>query len=335
MRLSRRQFGGGAWRAATALSATVLVAAVSSGCHDDPADVPSRWLHDVEADLPPTLSEVGVFASVATRAAADDVLGFEPAHPLFSNGLAKERHLHVPPGTAIDPAELGWEFPVGTVLAKTFVDVEASRAVETRLLFRRADGWDYALYAWRDDGSDAEHLPGNWPEQDVALASGVTHTLPARLDCRTCHETTEATLGTPVLGLSGLQLTDDLAARLPFAAPPEGVELGGRTAAEAEAFGYFVGNCISCHTGGRGTNASFSLLPGDVIANTVNQETESETGEGIRVVPGNIAESVMYVSVVLAREPDYEGAFKAMPPIGLAFTDPAVEAILRAWIEEL
>ena len=163
----------------------------------------------------------------------------------------------------------------------------------------------------------------------------MTHTLPARLDCRTCHETSEATLGQPVLGIGPHQLSDALAAAAPFSTPPEPLAVSGRTSAETAALGYFVGNCVSCHTGGEGTNASFSLFPEDAVERTVDQQTQSETGEGIRVVPGDPESSVLFVTVVDAREPDYNGAFKAMPPVGLNVTDPEVEAILRSWIETL
>ena len=67
----------------------------------------------------------------------------------------------------------------------------------------------------------------------------------------------------------------------------------------------------------------------------MNQETQSETGDGIRVVPGDPATSVLYITVVLARDPDYALPFKAMPSVGVDLSDPAAEPILRQWIEEL
>lgn len=322
-------------RSGQTAGASLLAAALFCGCSDDPAETAPRWLLDVEVEAPPTLSEVGLFSSATERAPGEGVIGFTPPYRLFSNGLDKERHLFLPEGRAIDPNGAGYDFPVGTVLAKTFTIGAPAAPVETRLLFRRSDGWDYALYAWRADGADADRRAGNWPEEVVELEGGVTHTLPARLDCRVCHETTEETFGTPVLGIGRYQLSDDLVAAAPFTGPPERVAVAGRTPNETDAFGYFVGNCVSCHTGGSGTNASFSLFPEDAVERTVDKETESETGEGIRVVPGDASASVLYVTVVEAREPDYTGAFKAMPPIGLNVSDPDAEPILRAWIEEL
>lgn len=304
----------------------MTMALMLGACSSDDGSEASapRWLDDVEAELPSMLSAVGLFSDVAARVPNDDVRAYEPNFPLYSNGLAKERlaHFSGPPNA--------WEFPVGTLFAKTFtLDDEP---IETRLLFLRAEGWDYALYAW--DGADAALRAGNWAEETLSLQGGqVTHTLPSRLDCRTCHETSEEVAGHAVLGVGPYQTGEDLLGA--FDAPPELLSVDGRTGPETEAFEYFIGNCVSCHTGGEATNASFSLYPEDAVANTVNQETESETGAGIRVVPGDPQASVLFITVVSAREPDYQGPFKAMPPIGVDTTDPAAASLLESWIDQL
>lgn len=308
-----------------------------SACGDDASPGPSeeRWLLDVEAPLPEHLRGLGLFEDPAARRPYEDLLPFEPEYPLYSNGLDKERLLYLPEGAEIDATEPdGWRFPVGTVLVKTFV-YEGS-PVETRVLFLREQGWDYALYEWDSEGGDAELQPGNWPEKPVELGNGeLTHTLPARLDCRTCHETHEEVAGTAVLGLSALQFDEDLLERDVFTTNPERIPVGGRTTEESRAFGYFVGNCIACHNGGDGTNAAFSLYPDEAIENTVDQPTETESGEGIRIVPGSPEQSVLYEAVVEAPLPGYRGPFKVMPPLGVNRPDPDAAAILGAWIEEL
>ena len=104
---------------------------------------------------------------------------------------------------------------------------------------------------------------------------------------------------------------------------------------ETAALSYFVGNCITCHNDGDSINSSFSLYPEEAVGNTVDQPTESETGEGIRVVPGDPEQSVLYVTVVEAGAPGYRGPFKVMPPIGGDVIDPDASAILGSWIENL
>ncbi|MFO0615290.1 MAG: hypothetical protein U0414_22040 [Polyangiaceae bacterium] len=318
-----------------ALGATAVALALSACTTPDPPDSSSSsssgsgaptWLDAPTEDPPALLSGVGLESGDATRA-------YTPRYPLYSDGLGKRRVLHLPKGARIDASAPNWTFPVGTVFAKTFVDGETN--VETRLLFRLADSWQYAVYVWREDGSDADLLTGNWASVPLTTPTGVTHDVPSRLDCRSCHETHQEIAGHPVLGVDALQVDDALAQSDAFAAPPSLGVVEGRTPEETAALGYFVGNCVSCHTGGKATNASFSLAPADAVTETVNVPTESETGVGVRVVPGDPEASVLFIAVVSARKPGYDGPFKAMPPIGWKHLDPSVEAPLRAWIEGL
>src|SRR5690349_15412965 len=80
---------------------------------------------------------------------------FAPQYPLWSDGQAKRRWLHIPEGAAIDETDADrWEFPVGTRAWKEFS--RDGRKVETRFIERRADGsWRYATYLWNDDGTQA------------------------------------------------------------------------------------------------------------------------------------------------------------------------------------
>lgn len=314
----------------------LLVALLHVGCGDaSSTPQPARWVLEPSEPLPERLSEVGVFEDLATRKAYADVVPYVPNHPLYSNGLDKERHLYLPEGKKIGvDGEQPWTFPVGAVLAKTFLYEGAP--VETRLIFRTSNGWDYAIYRWLADASDAEALEGNWAEVTLALGDGeLEHTLPARLDCRTCHETHESVASTPVLGIIGLQAGADLVEAEVFSEAPETTTVAGRSDEETAALSYFVGNCISCHNGGDSINSSFSLYPNDAVANTVDQPTESETGDGVRVVAGDPEQSVLYITVVEAGSPGYRGPFKMMPPIGVNVVDPSAKTVLGPWIESL
>ena len=69
----------------------------------------------------------------------------------------------LPLGAQIDNApEQPWDFPVGTLLFKTFSFFEASgqtRPTETRLMRRMEDGdWDYGVWLWNEAGDDADLL---------------------------------------------------------------------------------------------------------------------------------------------------------------------------------
>jgi len=316
--------------------ALVFAGLLQWGCGgSSSAGATQRWLLEPDDPLPELLSDVGVYEDVAALVAYTDVVGYVPNHPLYSNGLGKERHLYLPDGTAVEVDEAqAWDFPVGAVLAKTFL--YEGEPVETRLLFRNSDGWGYGLYQWLPDHADAEVIRGNWAEVPVDLGEGeLTHTLPSRLDCRTCHETHEVVAASPAIGISHLQTGPDLIEAEVFSETPTTTPVQGRTDEETAALSYFLGNCITCHNGGDSINSSFSLYPEDAVANTVDQPTESETGEGIRVVPGDPVQSVLYITVVEAGATGYRGPFKVMPPIGGNIIDPDASAILGAWIENL
>lgn len=298
------------------------------------------WIEDIEAEPPSRLSDVGLFGDVGALAPSERLSAYEPNWPLWSNGTEKQRLVYVPEDATVDTGKPdGWEFPAGSVFAKTFTLSGGGGPIETRLIFRRQERWEYAAYVWNEDGSDAELLEGNWVEVAMDLhgtdGEPFPYTVPARLDCRTCHETSQNATGTPILGFSSRQLPESLRNAAFFAGPAPTLAVEGRTPAETKALGYFVGNCIACHTGGNGDNASFSLYPEVAVENSVDRPTESETGVGTRVVPGDPESSVLFITVARAREPDYMGPFKVMPPIGITRADPAAEGILGEWIDEL
>lgn len=333
-------FSGGFEPSRWGLPALLVAAATTAGaCGDDTGTTPEpepTWLDDIEADPPLTLSEVGVFENLATLSFTDRVSLYEPNFPLWSSGSEKTRGLYVPEGAVVDTSDDGsWQFPVGTVLAKTFAF--DGKPLETRLLFRRAEKWEYAVYQWRTGEAEADLLDGNWLEVPIEVETGgdsFTYKIPARLDCRTCHETSEVTTGSPVLGLTRFQLPESLKTHAAFDGAKV-TEVEGRTSAETKALGYFLGNCVSCHDGGDAENSAFSLFPDLAIENTVDQPTESETAEGIRVVPGDKDESVLFIAVVEAAKPGYDGPFKQMPPVGVVVGDPDAAEILGDWIEGL
>lgn len=325
------------------LGALALLACDEGSGPEGPASAVG-WLEDVEADVPVWLSDTGLYRDLTTLTPATGVLPYEPPHLLWSSGTDKHRLLYLPPGTTVDTRDGdAWDFPVGTVLVKTFSypDIEGRTGdvpVETRLVFRREDGWHYAEYHWNAEGTEARAFQGSWPETLVELlgSDGVVfdYALPGRVDCQACHETNA---GSPVIGISARNLPESLRGAGVFEPEPEPVALPGRTPEESAAMGYLLGNCVHCHHGqGGGDNAAFSLRPEDLVANTVNRPTESSaSGDGVRVVPGDPEGSAIFEAVVLAPQPDYDGEFKPMPPLGVLRVDPDAARILRAWIEGL
>jgi hypothetical protein len=279
---------------------------------------------------------------------AANALSYAPRYPLWSNGSVKLRQLVLPAGESVDTRTSPWEFPVGTLLFKTFAFADDAaedglRYVETRVLRRGEERWDYAVYRWRDDREDADLLDGMREQRVEVELEGETfeHAIPSRRQCRACHESSPS----PVLGLDPLQLGHD-----------DG--FGGRSALErlhdegaldreleppppladderAEAvLGYVAGNCTHCHNGwGEGANSVFDLRPDAFLANTVQRDTESSgSGIGVRIVPGEPRHSVLYLAFT---GEDNGTGIEPMPPLGVQRRDAEAARLLERFIAEL
>ena len=106
------------------------------------------------SDLPPLLSQTGVFQSLKDLTPAAGVLPYDVNSPLWSDGASKRRWLILPKESQIGFSPHGaWKFPPGTVLVKHFEfaaeDGRPARRLETRLLVvdRRGSGYG-VTYRW-------------------------------------------------------------------------------------------------------------------------------------------------------------------------------------------
>ena len=299
---------------------------------------------------PASLRETGLYSDWAARTVAADNLPFSPQYPLWTDGAAKSRFIQLPPGTWIDASDPdAWEFPVGTKLWKEFRF--GGRPVETRYVERTVDGWQYATYQWSEDAQQAPLAPERGA-RSVEIRPGVRHAIPARFDCRICHEGRT----TPVLGFSALQLSPDrdpnalhaeparpgdvdlaalvargLVRNLPsglLAAPPR---LPARSASERSALGYLYGNCAMCHNA-RGPLASLGLSFDYTVAGARRDAAALRTavgrpsdfavpgeapGRSQRVRPGDPDHSALAVRLAS------RNAVQQMPPLGTQIVDEA------------
>src|SRR5262245_31340628 len=121
------------------------------------------------------LSETGLYADIATKRIAADLIAFTPQYPLWTDGASKRRWISLPPGTWIDASDPdAWVFPVGTRFWKEFA---FGRRVETRTIERTEDGWRFATYRWLPDESDAV-LAAEFGERAVyEVQAGTTYDL--------------------------------------------------------------------------------------------------------------------------------------------------------------
>jgi uncharacterized repeat protein (TIGR03806 family) len=148
------------------------------------------------------------------------VLPYDLVTPLFSDYAHKLRTVWMPAGMAATyTSDKAFNFPVGTILSKTFyypraagpdavlktydpepgapaagLDLSRVRLVETRLLVRRADGWTVLPYVWNADQSEAQlERTGDQKALDLVDSKGhgqkFTYVVPNENQCASCHVT--------------------------------------------------------------------------------------------------------------------------------------------------
>lgn len=270
---------------------------------------------------------------------------YEPAWPLWSNGSAKLRYISVPEGVQVDTlSPRRWEFPVGTLLFKTFTFPKDGRDVpyETRVIRRGEDDFEFASYQWQ--GDDAVLLDGKTSVGVMVQAptgEELEHRIPSKLECRQCHESGNSR----VLGFSEVQLARQdgrvrgshmeaafgvgILDSMPNS--PEHVEADDE--ATQQFVGYLQGNCVHCHNGGGGVSSSFDMQPGVALANLVGKNTESSaSAAGIRIDPGSPETSILFLA--FSGETD-NSEVKPMPPLGVQLRDQAAVEMMRSWVRGL
>ena len=155
------------------------------------------------ANLPyPKLSDYGFFTGrMIQHIPNEGVLPYDLITPLFSDYAGKKRFVWMPEGTTAQYTEQdAFDFPVGTVLIKTFYypsdfrkPNEKKQILETRLLVHLEDGWEAYPYIWNSRGTEAK-LSWVGGEKKVSWIdeSGEKQTLnyliPNRNQCKSCHE---------------------------------------------------------------------------------------------------------------------------------------------------
>ncbi len=154
------------------------------------------------AERPPALlSEYRLFRDASARTPNGRVTPYQLNTALYSDGALKFRYVYIPQGAQAQyNAEGVFEFPVGTVLVKTFAyaadmrtPTENVRFIETRLLIRRADGWVAYPYVWNEAQTEARYSPigADVPvsfTDDGGEVIALDWAVPNRNQCKACHD---------------------------------------------------------------------------------------------------------------------------------------------------
>lgn len=132
---------------------------------------------------------------------AEGVIPYDLNSALFSDYTSKYRFVKLPKGQAAKyDANSIFEFPVGTIIAKTFAyphdmrdPSQGERVLETRILMRKPEGWVGLPYIWNAEATDAElALAGsviqtNWIHTDGSERKN-GYLVPNANQCKGCHK---------------------------------------------------------------------------------------------------------------------------------------------------
>ena len=307
--------------------------------------------------LPARLSETGLYAPGEARVVAQGNRAFSPQYPLWTDGAAKRRWVHVPAGAAIDARNpRQWEFPVGTRFWKEFSF--GGQPVETRFLWKASpDAWLAGSYKWDADGNDATLVEDDGLAGAIEIVPGRRHDIPSRSDCAACHGDARRPLGFNPLQLSddrdpnaihGEPLTADMVTLKTLL--DEGLLTGADAAlrtrppriatsdAQTRAvLGYLSGNCGACHNGDGQITAQLpslhyaDVIDGDATAQRMigqpsRWQPPRQSGTTLLIDPLSPSASAVLVRMG-SRRPSSQ-----MPPLGTVLQDQQAIGAIERWI---
>ena len=190
-----------------------LVALAASACHQGP-----RTGLDFPEEFPERLSSWRLLEQRDGKLEPNTgVTPYDLTSPLFSDYAHKLRAVVLPPGTSIRYGEDAFEFPVGTVITKTFyyprgegatkgaiavrkvlaqapgasLDLDRVRLLETRLLINTSSGWVALPYVWNAEQTEATlALAGDTLSLELVSDQGrqpFAYLVPDTNQCAGCH----------------------------------------------------------------------------------------------------------------------------------------------------
>lgn len=329
---------------------------------------------DPDATPPDRLSEMNLLRWTGAEVEVNEgVVPYALNTPLFSDYTDKHRAIWLPEGTAAQWTEgRVLDFPVGTVITKTFVHVadwtdpdSDRRVLETRLLIHGSTGWKAWPYLWRPDGSDAElHVLGEVLTLELTDPQGDPRTshylVPQRNQCVDCHESYDDS-GERVLGPIGpdprflddgawlqdrvadgwLQGAPDLSAHARAVSwadvEARGVDALSPDEVAAAARDYLHVNCAHCHSprGIEGVTSQFFLHYAETDAFHLGVcKRPGSAGEGGQDREFDVVPGDPDQSILWYRTAT-EDVGAMMPDIGRSLTHDLGADLIWRWIAEM
>lgn len=319
----------------------------------------------VEEPYPATLSEWRLFAKADSPLKPNDrVVPYDLNTPLFSDYADKHRLVWMPEGTAATYNESGvFEFPVGTIIAKSFAFPSKDAAgrekiVETRLLVHSRKGWVALPYIWNEEQNEATlEVVGGRREVEVRNRDGVwekiRYDIPNTNECAQCHAQSKILLP---IGPKARNLNRDFAfvtgkenqlahwtkigylkgAPTPDKAPRAAIWNDPSTGSlDDRARAYLDNNCAHCHQASGSAGYTGFLLDLNEKSRRKLGFCKNPNSAGFSgnllydLVPGKPDESIILYRMLSKRPKEM------MPEIGRSMTHPEGIELVREWITSL
>ncbi len=340
----------------------LIAMGLASGCGKPAAE---EKIADRRAEPPALLSSYKLFAGeLRELRPASGVIPYDLNTPLFSDYTDKYRFIKLPAGTNVQfQAEDVFQFPVGTIIAKTFaypVDARdpslGRRLIETRLLIHESDGWVGLPYVWNDEQTEARlELAGgavdvSWVHRDGNKRTN-NYIVPNANQCKGCHKIGE--MMQPI-GPTARQLNRDFAyengrdnqlkhwanegllANLSNAPKLAVWDEPKSGTVEERARAWLEINCAHCHRpDGPARNSGLDLRFSQnqpVALGVMKSPVAAGPGTGGRsfdIVPGKPDESILMFRIAST----HPGIM--MPELGKRLVHDEGVALVRSWIESM
>jgi parallel beta-helix repeat protein len=313
----------------------------------------------------PNLSDYNLFADNSNPLSEPNGGGmpYDLSVALFSDYAYKSRVVYVPEGSSIAYSANEFNYPVGTIITKTFYypsnfadPGSANKLMETRLLIHRASGWERLPYIWQDGvatlalGGGVKHV--TWLDESGSERA-TDYVVPNINQCSSCHgpRQTDRPLGPKARRLNSDKdygsgsvnqlshwASSGILSGLPaLNAVPAHPAMDDTSAPLADrARAYLEINCAHCH-GENGRAQSTGLLleaanAFDVNAGLCKVPIAAGPAAGGRlydIEPGDADNSIM-----IFRLNSVEAAIK-MPELGKSMVHEEGLALISEWINSL
>ena len=318
----------------------------------------------LEEKFPKKLSDFSFFTDDKAQVPSQGVVPYELISSLFSDYSYKQRWVYIPEGKkASFRKDEVFDFPTGSALIKTFyypIDERdltlGKKLMETRLLLKKADGWQAVSYAWNETQDEAfikkagKTILNEWIDFEGEVRS-VRYRVPNKNQCKECHSYNDEIMpiGPKARNLNKIfnysdesinQLTKWMKLEL---INPVQVDLNTPVDWEDASYGldervrsYLDINCGHCHssTGGANSTGLYLDLTEERPTHLGINKKPVATGRGsggfkYSIAPGNSDESIL-LHRMISTDPGV-----MMPESGRSLTHHEAIRMIKDWVDQM